>query len=53
MYAEWKDKPVKVDLDALWSKLGVSLNGKEVVYNDGAPLAGARKAIVGGESSPK
>jgi hypothetical protein len=53
MYAEWKDKPVKVDLDALWSKLGVSLNGKDVVYNDHAPLAAARKAIVGSETSSK
>jgi hypothetical protein len=46
LYSSWKDKPVTVDLDALWRDLGVSLNGKEVVYNDNAPLAAARKAIV-------
>jgi hypothetical protein len=46
LYSAWKDKPVTVDLDALWRELGVSLNGKKVVYNDNAPLAGARKAII-------
>jgi len=45
LYAQWKDKPVKVDLDALWKKLGVSLQNGKVVYDDKAPDAAIRKAI--------
>ncbi|HEY3859791.1 MAG TPA: hypothetical protein VGM47_09315 [Gammaproteobacteria bacterium] len=45
LYAQWKDKPVKVDLDALWRKLGVSLKGDKVVYDDEAPDAAIRRAI--------
>jgi hypothetical protein len=50
LYREWKDKPVEVDLDALWRDLGVSLNGREVVYNDQAPMASTRKAILTGKA---
>jgi len=54
LYAAWKDKPVKVDLDAMWRDLGVSLHGRDVVYDDHAPLAGVRKAILSdsGQSRP-
>jgi len=45
LYAQWKDKPVPVDLPALWKKLGVSLQGDKVVYDDSAPDAAIRKAI--------
>lgn len=45
LYAAWKDKPVDVDLDALWKKLGVSLKDGKVVYDDKAPDAAIRKAI--------
>ena len=45
LYAQWKDKPVQVDLPALWKKLGVSLQGEKVVYDDSAPDAAIRKAI--------
>jgi hypothetical protein len=45
LYAQWKDKPVKVDLDALWKKLGVSLKGGKMVYDDSAPDAAIRRAI--------
>ena len=48
LYAAWKDKPVNVNLDALWRDLGVSLSGQQVVYDDHAKLAGARKAILSG-----
>ena len=37
--------PFKVDLEALWQSLGVSLAGGRVVYDDGAPLAAIRQAI--------
>ena len=45
LYAQWKDKPVQVDLPALWKKLGVSLQNGKVVYDDTAPDAAIRKAI--------
>ncbi len=45
LYAQWKDKPVPVDLPALWKKLGVSLQGDKVVYDDSAPDAAIRRAI--------
>jgi hypothetical protein len=34
-----------VDLDALFRRLGVALRGNAVELNDGAPLAGVRRAI--------
>lgn len=45
LYADWKDKPVRVDLDALWRELGVSLAGDSVRFDDAAPLAALRMAI--------
>jgi hypothetical protein len=45
LYAAWKDKPVTVDLDALWKKLGVALKDGKVIYDDAAPDAAIRKAI--------
>ena len=43
LYEKMKDEPYQVDLDALWQSLGVSLVGKEVVYDDDAPLAHIRQ----------
>lgn len=45
LYGDWKDKPVRVDLDALWRELGVTLDGDGVRFDDAAPLAAVRKAI--------
>ena len=45
LYAQMKDKPVPVDLPALWKKLGVALVDGKVVYDDKAPDAAIRKAI--------
>jgi len=45
LYAAWKDKPVNVDLNALWKKLGVTLKDGRVTYDDDAPDAAIRKAI--------
>ncbi|MGE5625919.1 MAG: hypothetical protein ACM3ZT_10270 [Bacillota bacterium] len=45
LYARMKDKPVEVDLPALWKKLGVALKDGKVVYDDTAPDAAIRKAI--------
>ena len=46
-YAKWKDKPVTVDLQALWAELGVRLDGDELVFLPNAPLANIREAIAG------
>jgi len=48
MYADWKDKPVQVDLPKLWEELGVrwtAAGGIEFVST--APLANIREAITG------
>ena len=34
-----KDRPVSVDLDSLWSQLGIQLDGSSVRFDDGAKLA--------------
>jgi hypothetical protein len=35
-----------VDLDKLWQELGVGLENGAIVYDDDAPLAHIRKAIL-------
>ena len=50
LYAKMKDKPVSVDLDALWVKLGVQLDGATVHFDDNAALAEIRRAITTGKS---
>ena len=45
LYAQMKDSPVTVDLDAMWRKLGVVSAGRDVSFDDRAPLAAVRKAI--------
>ena len=41
-------RPETTDLAALWQQLGISRRGKTVVFDDGAPLAGIRRALTGG-----
>lgn len=48
LYARMKGAPVKVDLDAIWRELGVSLQAGRVRYDDLAPLAAVRRRIVRG-----
>ena len=45
LYDEMKDKPHDVDLTALWQKLGVSMQGETIRFDDSAPLAAIRRAI--------
>jgi hypothetical protein len=45
LYDEMRDTPVTPDLNALWRRLGVRLDGAAVQFDDEAPLAGIRKAI--------
>ena len=44
-YAAWKDKPVTVDLEKLWSELGVRRAGDGVEFLKDAPEARIREAI--------
>jgi len=46
-YADWKDKPVTVDLPALWAQLGVRLEGDDISLAPNAPLSHIRDAIAG------
>lgn len=45
LYEEMKDKPVEVDLNALWKQLGVKVENGKVTLMEDAPLAGVRRAI--------
>jgi hypothetical protein len=46
IYARVKDQPEPANLDELWKSLGVSWRDKRVSYDDKAPLAAIRRAIV-------
>jgi hypothetical protein len=46
MYQAMKTDPYPVDLDKLWSDLGVSVENDAIVYDDDAPLAHIRKALL-------
>jgi hypothetical protein len=46
LYAQMKDRPYAPDLVALWRQLGVSPNGETVRFDDQAPLAAVRRAIM-------
>jgi hypothetical protein len=50
LYDNMKDKPVDVDLPALWEKLGVKVAGEQVQFIDSAPLSATRRAITYGAS---
>src|SRR5258707_2670254 len=45
LYASMKDKPVSVDLDSLWTQLGVQSDGAGVRFDDSPTLAAIRRAI--------
>ncbi len=45
LYAEWKDKPVQVDLTAMWTELGVEAIGGSIRLHADAPLTVIRRAI--------
>ena len=48
MYAEWKDKPVPVDLTKLWADLGIRTSGEGAIeFVSSAPLANIRESIAG------
>ena len=45
LYAQMKDKPVPVDLGAIWKDLGVERTADGVRLDDSAPFAEIRRAI--------
>lgn len=47
LYADWKDKPVQVDLNKLWRELGVRSGPQGIAFMDDAPLAAIRESIAG------
>ncbi|HTQ59492.1 MAG TPA: hypothetical protein VMI32_04665 [Candidatus Solibacter sp.] len=55
LYAEWKDKPVQVDLPAIWKELGVEVgpDSATVTLNNDAPMAALRRAIEMGTPAGK
>jgi hypothetical protein len=48
LYAQMKDRPYAPDLAALWRQLGVSPDGENVRFDEQAPLAEVRRAIMRG-----
>jgi len=51
LYTKMKEKPVNVDLDSLWTQLGVHSDGNSVRFEDHATLAAVRRAITTRESA--
>lgn len=51
LYNQMKDAAVQTDLPALWRRLGVRASGDRVAYDDTAPLAPLRHAIMASERS--
>jgi predicted metalloprotease with PDZ domain len=45
LHAQMGDKPVDVDLSALWKRLGVIYQNRRVTFDDRAPLAFVRTAL--------
>lgn len=46
LYARFRDAPVTPDLMGLWKELGVEPDGATVRFNESAPLAPTRRAIM-------
>ena len=51
LYEEMRDKPVQVDLDVLWTELGVYSDGQKVRIDQSARFAAIRRAITGDSRS--
>jgi predicted metalloprotease with PDZ domain len=45
LHAQWAERAVPVDLDALWRQLGVKRQDSGVLFDDRAELAAIRRAI--------
>lgn len=53
LYAAMKDFPLQIDLDGLWSRLGISRREGRVILDDAAPLASTRHAILGSDTDAR
>jgi hypothetical protein len=51
LYNKMKDAPVDVDLDALWTQLGIQTTNNTVRLDDRAKLAAIRRGITAAEAS--
>lgn len=49
LYERQRTEPVRVDLEAWWRRLGVRIDGGEVRFDDTAPLADVRRALILGD----
>lgn len=45
LYKEMASKPMPVNLNDLWSQLGIRRDGDSVTFDKSAPLASVRSAI--------
>ncbi|HTQ54990.1 MAG TPA: hypothetical protein VMI94_11055 [Bryobacteraceae bacterium] len=52
LYRKMGPQPMTVDLPGLWKQLGVRRENGRIVYDDRAPLAGTRRAIMATRSQP-
>ena len=46
LYAQMKDRAMAPDLPGLWRQLGIVANGDSVHFDEQAPLAAVRRAIM-------
>jgi hypothetical protein len=57
LHDEMGEKPVVIDLDGLWARLGVVQRGKHITFDNTAPLAAIRQSITNkrtaGNDAPK
>jgi len=51
LYGKMGEAPMKVDLDDLWRRLGVVADGRDVRFDDRAPLASVRRSITAPSAS--
>jgi predicted metalloprotease with PDZ domain len=51
LYNEMRNKPAPVDLDKIWTKLGIAMKDGAATFDDKAPEANIRKAITAPASS--
>ena len=47
-YHRWRATPVTIDLEALWKQLGVEQQGRQIIFDDNAPMASVRREITAG-----
>jgi len=53
LYRQMRAQPVMVDLPDLWRQLGLAREDGKVLFDDRAPLASVRQAIMRGWAGPQ